>query len=129
MDLGESLTTVATGNPDLASYTDHSSIRIWGIVAGLEASYQLTNKLDLAGRLLFRWASGDRKATVYSDDAGGDIQLKDSIDHSMWGADLGLRWHATGGLWLEGGWRIRDRSLGDGPVSFGGPQVKAGFKF
>jgi hypothetical protein len=128
MDLSESATTTPPAAAGVPVYTDTADSRLWGVVAGLDGSYQLSDKLDLAARLLFRWASGDRKATVTTED-GGEIQLKDSIDQTMWGADLGLRWHAVKGFWLEAGWRYRDRSLDDGPASFGGPQIKAAFEF
>lgn len=129
MDLSESATTIPPTDSGGSEFTDNASSRLWGVVAGLDGSYQLSNKLDIAGRLLFRWASGDRKATVTSEDGSGDVQLKDSIDQTMWGADLGLRWHAVKGLWLEAGWRYRDRSLDDGPASFGGPQIKVAYEF
>ncbi len=129
MDLSERATTIPPAESGVSGYTDSASSRLWGVVAGLDGSYQLANKLDLAGRLLFRWASGDRKATITSEDGSGEVELKDSIDQTMWGADLGLRWHAFEGFWLEAGWRYRDRSLDDGPASFGGPQIKAAMKF
>lgn len=134
MDLSEYRTTTPPQDSGLAETIDRADTRIWGVVAGVDGSISLTDRLDVAGRLIYRWASGDRDAVISSqdpgsDDTAGQVELSDSIDHSMWGADLGLRWYATEQWWFEAGWRYRDRTLDDGPASFGGPQIKMAMKF
>jgi hypothetical protein len=108
--------------------SDTASSGLWGIAAGADGSITVWKSLDITGRLLVRWATGTRKATV-SAGGSGSAEVDDSIDHFMWGLDAGLRWHAAGTIALEIGWRLRDRTLDDGPASFGGPQLKAVFEF
>ncbi len=102
------------------------------MVLGVDASYQVWSTLDVTGRVLFRWATGTRTATIDSQDPGGGVgavEVSDSIDAGMWGIDLGLRWNATKAFWLEFGWRYRDQTYDDGPATYGGPQLKAAYQF
>lgn len=131
MDLGETLTVISPAGSSEAA--DRADTRIWGVVAGVDGSISITDRLDVAGRLLYRWATGDRDAVINTEDPAsgstGQVELSDDIDHSMWGADLGLRWHATKQWWIELGYRYRDRTLDDGPVRFNGPQIKTAVTF
>ena len=81
-----------------------------------------------------RAPDGTRRATIETQDPTGgsqlgQVQVSDSIDHTMWGLDLGLRWNATRVFRLELGWRLRDRSVSGGPARFSGPQLKAAYRF
>jgi hypothetical protein len=134
MDINESLTTNAPSDSSYPEGTDNASSGLWGVVVGADGSITVWQSLDVTGRLLFRWATGTRKATISSQDPGGgddggSVEVSDSIDHMMWGLDVGVRWHATRRFALELGWRLRDRTLDDGPASFGGPQIKLAFDF
>jgi hypothetical protein len=105
---------------------DTSSAGLWGVVAGADAGIQVLSVLDVTGRFLFRWASGTRKAVLeVGDPPGGTAEVSDSTDITMWGLDLGVRWHASKAVMVEGGWRYRDWTLSGGPASYGGPFVKA----
>jgi len=127
MRISESRTIVpddgSGGNP----YPDKADSNLWGVVLGADASYPVWSSIDLTGRLLLRWATGTRTAEI--DSGGGTAEEKGSIDHFMWGIDLGVRWNATKAFSLEAGWRYRDRTIDQGPASFGGPQIKAAFEF
>jgi len=107
---------------------------LWGVVVGADASITVWKSVDVVGRALFRWARGTRTADQATPDPvggsqGGTAEVSDSIDHSMWGLDLGLRWNATSRVGVEAGWRLRDRTLDGGPATFSGPQVKASITF
>lgn len=113
---------------------DRADAGLWGVVAGVDGSIELWSTVDLTGRLLLRWATGTRRATINSDDpvgggSGGPVTVSDSIDAGMWGVDLGLRWNATRAFRLELGWRYRDQTYDGGPASYGGPQIRAGYVF
>jgi len=100
------------------------------VVIGADASYRVWSTLDLTGRVLFRWATGTRTASIDSQEPGsGTVEVSDSIDTGLWGVDLGLRWNATRAFWLEIGWRYRDQTYDHGPASYGGPQLKAAYVF
>ncbi len=134
MDIEEDLTTVPPASSTIAAGTDHASAGLWGVVVGADGSVTLWRNLDLAGRLLLRWATGDRSATLTTQDPGGGspggtVEVTDSIDCMMWGLDVGVRWRATRALGIEAGWRLRDRSLDDGPARFDGPQLKLAIRF
>jgi hypothetical protein len=133
MDISEERTSTPPVDSGLATSTERANAGLWGVAAGADASVTVWSSLDLCGRLLFRWASGTRDAWIQAPDPGGggsgEVKVSDSIDHFMWGLDLGLRWHATRRVRLEAGWRFRDRSLDDGPASFSGPQLKAAIEF
>ncbi len=117
------------GSTDSAT-ADSSSAGLWGVVIGADASYQVWSTLDVTGRVLVRWATGTRNATIDSQNSGsGTVEVSDSIDAAMWGIDLGLRWNATRAFWLEVGWRYRDQTYDHGPASYGGPQLKAAYVF
>jgi hypothetical protein len=134
MDIDESLTTEPPPSSTIAAGTDHASAGLWGVVVGADGSVTLWRTLDLAGRLLFRWATGDRDATMTTQEpgggsSGGTVEVTDSIGHTMWGLDIGVRWRATRAIGIEAGWRLRDRSLDDGPARFDGPQLKLAIRF
>ncbi|MGD8441446.1 MAG: hypothetical protein PVG53_13020, partial [Holophagae bacterium] len=107
---------------------------LWGVLVGADASIAVWKSVDVVGRAVFRWSRGTRTADQATPDPGGgsqggSVEVSDSIDHSMWGVDLGVRWNATPRFRIEGGWRVRDRTLDGGPGSFSGPQLKAAFVF
>lgn len=109
--------------------TDRADSGLWGAGIGLDAETPLPWNLRLAGRLVARWATGDRKATFTpdgSDDLSGTTQVKasDSVDQFMWGAELGVLWNASRYVGLEGGWRYRDWTNADGPATFDGPFLR-----
>jgi hypothetical protein len=120
-----------TADTDLVERADSD---LWGVVVGADASITVWKSVDVVGRALFRWARGTRTADQATPDPaggsqGGTAEVSDSIDHSMWGLDLGLRWNATSRVGVEAGWRLRDRTLDGGPATFSGPQVKASITF
>ena len=135
MRINEHRTTVPPPGSSSGEVTDRADSSLWGVVFGVDASYQVWSTLDVTGRLLFRGASGTRTAEISSQDpgsggtTGGTAQVSDSIDTGMWGIDLGLRWNATKAFWLEVGWRYRDQTYDGGPATYGGPQIKAAYVF
>ena len=130
MRITEDRTTMPPPGSTDSANTDSSSAGLWGVVIGADASYRIWSTLDVTGRVLFRWATGTRTATISSEEpGGGTVEVSDSIDTGMWGIDLGLRWNATRAFWLEIGWRYRDQTYDNGPASYGGPQLKAAYVF
>lgn len=135
MRISEQRTSVPPDGSDGEDVTDRADSNLWGVVAGVDASYRVWSTLDVTGRLLIRWATGTRNADISSEEpggggsSGGTAEVSDSIDTGMWGIDLGLRWNATRAFWLEVGWRYRDQTYGDGPATYGGPQIKAAYRF
>ena len=132
MDIGEQVTSVPSPDSGLSQSDKRADSGLWGVAAGVDGSVTVWSSLDVTGRLLVRWATGTRRATLSPEDpggAGGEVTVSDSIDHWMWGVDVGLRWHATRVIQIEAGWRFRDRSLDAGPATFGGPQIKVAFEF
>jgi len=134
MQLRESRTTVPPPGSSNPETTDRADSNLWGVVVGADASYQVWKTLDVTGRVLIRWASGTRTAQVYPEDPGGGsgsgtVEVSDSIDVGMWGVDLGLRWNASKSFWMEIGWRYRDETYDGGPATYGGPQIKAAYRF
>jgi hypothetical protein len=135
MDIGENLATAPPPDSGEPGETDRADAGLWGVVAGADASVTVWGPLDLSGRLLVRWASGTRTAHITSQEPGGsgggegEVEVSDSIDHTMWGLDIGLRWHAVRDFWVEAGWRLRDRSVDGGPARYSGAQIKAAYRF
>jgi hypothetical protein len=132
MDIGERVTSTPPPDSDLSESAKRADSGLWGVAAGVDGSVTVWSSLDVTGRVLVRWATGTRRATLSPEDpggVGGEVTVSDSIDHFMWGLDIGLRWRATRTAQIEAGWRFRDRSLDDGPATFGGPQVKVAFEF
>lgn len=131
MRISEERSTVPPPDSTGVEYSEQADSGLWGVVVGVDASYQVWSTLDVTGRLLVRWATGTRTADVSSQDpgTGGTAKVSDSIDAGMWGIDLGLRWNATRAFWFEFGWRYRDQTYDGGPVSYGGPQIKAAYVF
>jgi hypothetical protein len=128
--INERRTTLGDGLPGTGDRTERADADLWGVVAGADASITVWRSLDVVGRLLYRWATGTRTAQVVPPDGGdGTVEISDSIDVQMWGAEVGVRWRATPRFRLEGGWRLRDQTLDGGPASFSGPQVKLAFVF
>lgn len=128
--INEDRTTLPPPDSTAGANTDSASSGLWGVVVGADASYRIWKSLDLTGRVLLRWASGTRTATIaFQDSGGGTVEVSDSIDAGMWGLDLGLRWNATRAFWLEIGWRYRDQTYDNGPASYGGPQLRAAYVF
>lgn len=126
MDLSEELITTPADGTD--AYAERATAGLWGVAAGIDGSLTVWRSIDVTGRLLLRWATGTRNAWIRPADpggGGGEVKVSDSIDHFMWGLDLGFRWTATRSVALEIGWRLRDRTLDSGPARFGGPQLKA----
>jgi hypothetical protein len=122
---------------DIAGRTasEASESKLWGATLGLDAGATIYDDFALTGRVLVRWATGDREAreVLEGTDFGLPdetvVELKDSVDRAMWGADLGVRWSAHPRFQLEAGWSTRDWTHDDGPASFSGPYVRmtAGF--
>jgi hypothetical protein len=131
MRLRERRTTILPPGSNPAEVTDGASANLWGVVIGADGSYRIWSTLDLTGRLLLRWATGTRNAQIASQDPGGDgtAEVSDSVDAGMWGLDIGVRWNATKLFWLEAGWRYRDQTYDGGPATYGGPQIKAAYRF
>lgn len=132
MDIGEQVYTTPPPDSGLVDSSKRADSGLWGVVAGVDGSITVWSSLDVTGRVLVRWATGTRRASISSQEpAGGtgDVTVSDSIDSWMWGLDIGLRWHATRSFQIEAGWRLRDRSLDGGPATIGGPQIKAAFEF
>jgi hypothetical protein len=132
MDIGEQVTSSPPADSGLPQTSERADSGLWGVVAGADGSITVWSSLDLTGRLLVRWATGTRRASISPQDpAGGtgNVTVSDSIDSWMWGLDIGLRWHATRSFQIEAGWRYRDQTLDAGPASFGGPQIKAVLEF
>jgi hypothetical protein len=119
--------------PASSGTKDSSRAGLWGVAIGADGSIRIWSKLHAAGRVVVRWGTGNRDATVHIEDPvsgePGKVKVSDSADQGMWGGDLGLRWAATRGFEIEGGWRYRDWTYGDGPADFGGPYVTAAFVF
>jgi hypothetical protein len=130
MRISEGRTTAPPpGSTDPAA-NESADAGLWGVVVGADASYRVWSSLDLTGRVLVRWATGTRNATITAEEPGtGTAEVSDSIDAGMWGIDLGLRWNATRAFSLEIGWRYRDQTWDRGPASYGGPQLKAAYVF
>ena len=104
---------------------DRATSKLWGAAVGFDAETPLPWNLRLSGRVVARWATGDRDATFTPDgsnDIPGSTQVKssDSVDRYMWGGELGIRWQGSRHLGLEGGWRYRDWTHDDGPASCDG---------
>lgn len=132
MDIGEQVTSTPPPGSGLSQSAKRADSGLWGVAAGVDGSMTVWSSLDVTGRLLVRWATGTRRATLSPEDpggVGGEVVVSDSIDHLMWGLDIGLRWRATRMAQIEAGWRFRDRSLDAGPATFGGPQIKVAFEF
>ena len=135
MWIREQQTTVQASGSGGSGDPDSAASGLWGVVIGADGSYRIWSTLDLTGRVLFRWATGTRNATISSQypggggGAAGTAKVSDSIDSGMWGIDLGLRWYATKAFRLEIGWRYRDQTYDGGPASYGGPQIKAAYEF
>lgn len=133
--ISESRATVPPPGSGGGGADDRADSDLWGAVIGADASYRVWSTLDVTGRVLVRWATGTRTAEIASQDpggggsTGGTAELSDSIDAGMWGVDLGLRWNATKAFWLEIGWRYRNQTYDDGPATYGGPQLKAAYRF
>ena len=108
---------------------DRAESKLWGAAVGLDAEFGLTGNFIFSGRLVARWATGDRKATFTpessNDDPGStEVKATDSVDKLMWGGELGIRWKTHRRLGLEGGWRYRDWTDDDGPASFDGLYIR-----
>jgi len=135
MQLRENRTTVPPPGSSDPGTAERADSDLWGVVVGADASTRVWRSLDLTGRVLLRWAGGTRTAQVSPEDpgtggsAGGTVEVSDSIDVGMWGVDLGLRWSASRSFWVELGWRYRDETYDGGPATYGGPQIKAAYRF
>lgn len=128
--ISEERTTMPPPGSTAGAEINDADAGLWGVVLGADASYRIWSTLDVTGRVLLRWATGTRNATISSQDPGsGTVEVSDSIDTGMWGIDLGLRWNATRAFSLEIGWRYRDQTYDHGPASYGGPQLKAAYVF
>lgn len=126
--IAEDRATTVAGDP--AAAEDRARTTLWGATVGADLRVPLRLKLELAGRVVARWATGDRDAELATPDPGsGSVELSDSVDRTMWGADLGLRWTASPEVAVEAGYRLRDWSVDDGPVSYSGLYLKAVFGF
>jgi hypothetical protein len=109
--------------------------KLWGATLGLDWGVTVYDDFAITGRLLARWASGDRVARglVEGTDFGlpdeTTVEIKDSVERGMWGADLGVRWSAHPRFQVEAGWSTRDWTYDDGPAAFSGPYLRmvAGF--
>jgi hypothetical protein len=126
--LNESRVTIAPDASTSESASDEARASIWGVVVGADARVTVWARLELFGRVLGRWAKGTRDTKLATQNpgggSGGTAKESDSVDRTMWGADLGLRWAVGRSSALEGGWRIRDWSLDDGPGTFTGPYLR-----
>jgi hypothetical protein len=132
LTLDEELAGVQPEPPSTGT-RDTSRAGLWGVAVGADVRVQVWSRLHVTGRLTVRWGTGTRDATVHIEDPvsgePGTVKVSDSVDQWMWGADLGLKWAASDVFEIEGGWRHRDWTYGDGPASFTGPYVKAGIVF
>ncbi|MEN8163909.1 MAG: hypothetical protein ABFS37_07260 [Acidobacteriota bacterium] len=104
---------------------DRARSKLWGAAVGLAAETSLPWNLRLSGRVVARWATGDRDATFTPESSYGvpgstQVKSSDSVDRFMWGGELGIRWQASAYFGLESGWRYRDWTDDDGPASFDG---------
>ncbi len=126
----ESRTTLGGDPAGSGDVTETADSDLWGVVIGADASINLWRSVDLVGRVLYRWARGTRSAEILPPDGGGGtVEVEDSIEAQMWGAEFGVRWNPMPRFSIEGGWRLRDQTLDGGPGSFSGPQIKAVFEF
>jgi hypothetical protein len=108
---------------------DDAKSYLWGVAAGADGERWLNHRFGISGRVLLRWAKGDREGTqhVESEEGEGDlmaVDFSDSTKRAMYGADLGLRMVAYRGVELEGGWRYRDWQHDSGLASFSGPYLR-----
>jgi len=103
---------------------------LWGVGVGVEGDVQLTARLAVAARVVWRWGQGDRKAKLPSEDTGTGgpevtwVELSDNTERTLLGGEASLRLLASTAVWVEGGWRYRDFKHGGGPASFDGPFVR-----
>jgi hypothetical protein len=102
---------------------------LWGVAAGADGELWINNRFGISGRVLLRWAKGDRKGTQHVEAEEGEddfipVDFSDSTKRAMYGADLGLRMVAYRGIELEGGWRYRDWQHDSGLASFSGPYLR-----
>jgi len=113
---------------------DESKTRLWGAVLGVAGGFDVADRVFVTGRVVVRWARGDRDASFTPvDDSGepgiGRVEISDTVTQAMWGAEAGVRWSAFNGFSVEGGWRIRDWQYDDGPARFSGPFARVGIVF
>jgi hypothetical protein len=116
------------------SVEDTAKSRLWGIAVGAEAGLPVSQSWTVTGRLVARWARGDRDTVIHltgPPDAlqTADVDLSDNVSRGMWGIDLGAQWTSSDSFHLEGGWRYRDWQYSDGPGSFSGPYVRCSIGF
>lgn len=116
------------------SAEDTAKSRLWGIAVGAEAGLPVSQSWTISGRLVVRWATGDRDAVIHltgPSDAPqtADVDLSDNVSRAMWGMDLGAQWKSSDSFHLEGGWRYRDWQYSGGPGSFSGPYVRCSIGF
>ncbi len=71
MRISESRTTMPPPGSTESPATDSADAGLWGVVLGVDASYRVWSTLDVTGRVLFRWATGTRTASINSQDPGG----------------------------------------------------------
>lgn len=118
-----------------ASPAETAMSRLWGVTLGLDWGVTVAGDFALTGRAFGRWATGNREAEqlVANADVGLPddtlVDITDSVERAMWGADLGVRWRAHDAFQVEAGWSTRDWTFDDGPAEFSGPFVRmvAGF--
>jgi hypothetical protein len=109
---------------------EDAASRLWGVAGGADLVYPISDRLSLSGRVIGRWARGKRRARMLPPDLGqgetesARVELSDSTSRSMLGAEGGLAWTVSPMLRVEGGWRLRDWRLDDGPLAVDGPFVR-----
>jgi hypothetical protein len=103
---------------------DEAVSRLWGAAGGADGELWLNPRLAVTGRVVLRWAKGDRDQVMYvdglEDSQVSEVRLSDTTSRLMYGGELGLRWSATEKIRIEGGWRYRDWRHDNGPASFSG---------
>jgi hypothetical protein len=114
---------------DQGDLPDDAKSYLWGVAAGADGELWINHRVGISGRVLLRWAWGDREGTQHTEAAEGEgdfiaVDFSDSTERAMYGADLGLRMVAYRGVELEGGWRYRDWQHDRGPASFSGPYLR-----
>jgi hypothetical protein len=125
---------VTDGMPPSDEDREEASSHLWGLAAGSDFGMRVTRGVTVTGRVVIRWAQGDREAWVTSttpDEGNGEgsVKLTDDTSRTMYGVELGVRWTPVGWLAMEGGWWYRDWSVDDGPATYDGPFLRVAFGF
>jgi len=108
---------------------------LWGVGVGADLRLRISKEVAATGRVVMRWATGDREAWVSSGTPQGgsleepNVKLTDSTSRAMYGAEFGVRWRPVRWLAVEGGWWYRDWTIDGGPAAYDGPFLRAAVGF